>query len=117
MSNIDEIVRLLKEANQKKSDFVHLMDNFNDAYLVLIACILSLRTNDKTTYPATLRMLELAKTPEEMMKVSEEELSKAIYPVGFYANKAKQIIQHEFFSHHHQADNKCCLEYICPSAQ
>ena len=46
MSNIDEIVRLLKEANQKKSDFVHLMDNFNDAYLVLIACILSLRTND-----------------------------------------------------------------------
>lgn len=93
MSNIDEIVRLLKEANQKKSDFVHLMDNFNDEYLVLIACILSLRTNDKTTYPATLRMLELAKTPEEMMKVSEEELSKAIYPVGFYANKAKQIIQ------------------------
>ena len=93
MSNIDEIVRLLKEANQKKSDFVHLMDNFNDAYLVLIACILSLRTNDKTTYPATLRMLKLAKTPEEMMKVSEEELSKAIYPVGFYANKAKQIIQ------------------------
>ena len=93
MSNIDEIVRLLKEANQKKSDFVHLMDNFNDAYLVLIACILSLRTNDKITYPATLRMLKLAKTPEEMMKVSEEELAKAIYPVGFYANKAKQIIQ------------------------
>ena len=93
MSDIDEIVRLLKEAKQQKSDFVHLMDSFNDPYLVLIACILSLRTNDKTTYPATLRMLELAKTPQAMMKVSEEDLPKAIYPVGFYANKAKQIIQ------------------------
>ena len=93
MSDIDEIVRLLKEAKQQKSDFVHLMDSFNDPYLVLIACILSLRTNDKTTYPATLRMLELAKTPAEMMNVKEEDLAKAIYPVGFYANKAKQIIQ------------------------
>ena len=93
MSDIDEIVRLLQEAKQQKSDFVCLMDSFNDPYLVLIACILSLRTNDKTTYPATLRMLELAKTPQEMMKVSEEDLSKAIYPVGFYANKAKQIVQ------------------------
>ena len=90
---IDEIVRKLKDEKQKQSDFVHLMDSFNDPYLVLIACILSLRTNDKTTYPATLRMLELAKTPAEMKKVSAEKLAKAIYPVGFYENKAKQIIE------------------------
>lgn len=90
---IDEIVKNLKKANQPKSDFVGLMDSFNDPYLVLIACILSLRTNDKTTYPATLRMLELAKTPAEMKKVKVNELAKAIYPVGFYENKAKQIIE------------------------
>ena len=93
MSDIDEIVEKLKNANQKRSDFVNLMDSFTSPYLVLIACILSLRTNDKTTYPATLRMLELANTPEEMAKVNEKDLEKAIYPVGFYANKAKQIIQ------------------------
>lgn len=90
---IDEIVENLKKANQKKSDFVGLMDSFNDPYLVFIACILSLRTNDKTTYPATLRMLELAKTPAEMKRVKVEDLAKAIYPVGFYENKAKQIIE------------------------
>ena len=93
MAKIDDIVKNLKDAEQQKSDFVGLMDSFDDPYLVLIACILSLRTNDRTTYPATLRMLELAKTPEEMTKIKEEDLSKAIYPVGFYANKAKQIIQ------------------------
>ena len=91
--NIDKIVAKLKEAKQPMSDFVHLMDSFNDPYLVLISCILSLRTNDKTTYPATLRMLKLAKTPREMKVVGVKELAEAIYPVGFYENKAKQIIE------------------------
>lgn len=93
MTDIDKIVKLLKDAKQPQSEFVKLMDSFKNPYLVLIACILSLRTNDKTTYPATLRMLELAKTPKEMKNVSVEDLSKAIYPVGFYENKAKQIIE------------------------
>ena len=90
---IDEIVSTLKEAKQPQSEFVKLMDSFNNPYLVLIACILSLRTNDRTTYPATLRMLELAKTPKAMKNVKVEDLVKAIYPVGFYENKAKQIIE------------------------
>jgi endonuclease-3 len=90
---IDELVKKLKDANQPKSDFVDLMDSFNDPYLVLIACILSLRTNDRTTYPATLRMLKLADNPHDMKGVNVKDLAKAIYPVGFYGNKAKQIIE------------------------
>ena len=90
---IGKVVENLVNAKQPQSDFVKLMDSFKDPYLVLIACILSLRTNDRTTYPATLRMLELAKTPQEMMRVEEDELAKAIYPVGFYKNKAGQIIE------------------------
>lgn len=92
-SDIKYIVEILKNAKQPKSDFVLLMDSFKNPYLVLISCILSLRTNDKTTYPATLRMLKLAKTPKDMKGVNVEELKKAIYPVGFYENKAKQIIE------------------------
>lgn len=92
-TDIDQIVQKLKDAKQQQSDFVHLMDTFNDPYLVLIACILSLRTNDKTTYPATLRMLELGKTPADFAKCDVKKLEKAIYPVGFYGNKAKQIVE------------------------
>lgn len=91
--NIDKIVEILKEAKQPQSDFVQLMDSFKDPFIVLIACILSLRTNDRTTYPATLRMLELGNTPADFAKVDVDELSKAIYPVGFYKNKAEQIIE------------------------
>jgi len=93
MTDIDSIVENLEKSKQPQSDFVKLMENFKNPYLVLIGCILSLRTNDRTTYPATLRMLKLAKTPQDMAKIDEETLAKAIYPVGFYKNKAKQIIE------------------------
>ena len=82
----------MKFAKIKQSKFVRFMEQQDDPYVVLIACILSLRTNDVTTYPATMKMLQLASTPQEMMNVDEEELAETIYPVGFYKNKAKQII-------------------------
>ena len=75
-----------------QTDFVKFMEDIHDPFIVLIACILSLRTNDRTTYPATMRMLELGKTPEDFLNVSLADLEKAIYPVGFYKNKAKQIL-------------------------
>lgn len=91
--NIDKIVEILKNAKQPQSEFVQLMDSFKDPFIVLIACILSLRTNDRTTYPATLRMLKLGKAPAEFAKVNVDDLANAIYPVGFYKNKAEQIIE------------------------
>lgn len=90
---IDEIVQKLKDAKQPRREFVQLMEEFKNPYLVLIACILSLRTNDLTTYPATLRMLEIGKEPKDFAYCDIERLAKAIYPVGFYKNKAKQIIE------------------------
>ena len=94
--NIDKIIENLKKDNSTnrvvQTEFVKFMEDVNNPYLVLICCILSLRTNDKTTYPCSMRMLELGKTPEEISKLDVETLSKAIYPVGFYQNKAEQII-------------------------
>ena len=89
---IDKIVENLKNDNTPRTEFVKLMEEFKDPFLVLISCILSLRTNDKTTYPATLRMLKLGTKPEDFLNISEEELAQAIYPVGFYKNKARQIL-------------------------
>ena len=91
--NIDKIVEKLIEANQPRREFVQLMEEFKNPYLVLIACILSLRTNDLTTYPATLRMLEIGREPKDFAYCDLDKLTKAIYPVGFYQNKARQIIE------------------------
>ncbi len=95
--DIDSIVKALKKDNSTNSvirtEFVNFMENVKDPYLVLICCILSLRTNDKTTYPASMRMLALGKTPKEISGLDIKTLEEAIYPVGFYKNKAEQIIE------------------------
>jgi endonuclease III len=64
-----------------------------DPFKVLISCILSLRTQDKTTGAASARLFALAGTPAEMVRLSREAVEQAIYPVGFYRNKAAQILE------------------------
>lgn len=92
MKNIDEIIKNIKKHKLPLTEFVKFMEDIHDPFIVLIGCILSLRTNDKTTYPATMRMLKLGKTPKDFLKVKVEDLEKAIYPVGFYKNKTRQIL-------------------------
>lgn len=90
--NIDKIIKGIKDANLPQRDFVKMMETFHDPFKVLICCILSLRTNDLTTYPCSLRMLKLGTKPEDFLNIDVDTLAKAIYPVGFYRNKAQQIL-------------------------
>ncbi len=62
-----------------------------DPFRILISCILSLRTQDKTTGEASERLFSLASTPKKMAALSAREIEKAIYPVGFYRVKARTI--------------------------
>ena len=65
--------------------------NGPDPFRILIGCILSLRTKDEVTYPATERLFAKAKSPKEMLALPHRAIAKTIYPVGFYRTKAKQI--------------------------
>lgn len=62
-----------------------------DPFKVLISCILSLRTKDTTTGEAARRLFSLADTPEKIRQLQLQQIEQAIYPVGFYRNKAAQI--------------------------
>lgn len=64
-----------------------------DPFKLLVSCIMSLRTKDTTTGPASLRLFSLADTPQKMLGLSAREIEQAIYPVGFYRNKAGQILE------------------------
>ncbi len=63
-----------------------------DPYQVLISCILSLRTLDKTTFQASERLFKVADSPFAMVKLKSCILEKIIYPVGFYRVKSKVIL-------------------------
>jgi len=64
-----------------------------DPFLILISCLLSLRTKDKTTREASDRLFAMARTPASMVKLPLKKIERAIYPVGFYRTKAKSIHQ------------------------
>ena len=70
-----------------------LKANGESPFRILIGCILSLRTKDETTYPATERLFERAKDPAAMLRLREATIARLIYPVGFYRKKAAQIRQ------------------------
>ena len=102
IKNFEKIIDGINQMNLPQTEFVKFMEDIHDPFIVLIACILSLRTNDRTTYPATMRMLKLGRTPKDFLSVNLEDMEKAIYPVGFYKNKAKQIldISNELYYNH-----------------
>jgi len=62
-----------------------------DPFRVLISCLLSLRTKDKTTREASARLFSLAHQPATMLTLPLRKIERAIYPVGFYRTKAKSI--------------------------
>lgn len=73
----------------------HPMANITkgNAYKVLIACLLSLRTKDETMIPAAERLFQVADTPETLVELTPEEIQKLVFPVGFYRNKSHTLIE------------------------
>ena len=64
---------------------------YKSPFLVLISCLLSLRTRDETTLPASERLFARADSMQAMLKIPISEIQKLIYPVGFYKTKALRI--------------------------
>jgi endonuclease III len=62
-----------------------------DAFQVLIATLLSARTQDATTHAASTRLFRRARKPRSMARLSVEEIERLIYPVSFFRNKARFV--------------------------
>ena len=62
-----------------------------DPFQILIATLLSARTQDATTHAASTRLFKRARTPRALANLSVQEIERLIYPVGFYRNKARHV--------------------------
>ncbi|RLG51236.1 MAG: endonuclease III [Thermoproteota archaeon] len=92
-SNILEVLEKVRAAVAEYSEPAVSAAADRDPFKVLIATILSARTKDEVTVEAARRLFSKASTPHDMLKLSAEEISKLIYPVGFYRSKAKAILE------------------------
>ena len=92
---IDEIIRRLEqEVSTYQVPVVDLIaTQTKDPFKVLVATILSARTKDEVTASAAKRLFAKAKTARELAALTESELEKLIFPVGFFRNKARYLQQ------------------------
>jgi len=91
--DIHIVLRLVKKSIQQWAVPViaRLAEDGPDPFKILVACILSLRTRDQTTSEASARLFALSADPFSMANTKVKKIEKAIFPVGFYRTKAKQI--------------------------
>lgn len=66
--------------------------NFSNPFELLIATILSAQTTDVQVNKVTEKLFKDYKTPQDFIKLSEEELAEKIKSLGFYKNKSKNIL-------------------------
>jgi endonuclease-3 len=89
-SDIHHIVRILgREVRRWKVPA--LARSSETPFRALVSCILSLRTQDRTTEAASARLFAAADTPEALLRMRTSRIEKRIYPVSFYRVKAKTI--------------------------
>ena len=71
--------------NQIVSEFGH------DPFLILISCLLSLRTRDVTSVVVSRNLFVRAKTPEKILAIPVHELEKIFHSIGFFRSKARIV--------------------------
>jgi len=62
-------------------------------FMVLVSCLLSLRTRDEITDAASRRLFVLASSPKKLLRLDPKQVEKAIYPVAFYRNKTLRLYE------------------------
>lgn len=86
-----EIIKTLSISTKKFSST--LMDqitnnNEQNPFLILICCLLSLRSKDTVTIHVCNDLLKIAKTAQEILDIPRNKLEKIIFKIGFYKKKA-----------------------------
>ncbi|MGC8778853.1 MAG: endonuclease III domain-containing protein [Candidatus Caldatribacteriaceae bacterium] len=84
---IEKILTILqKEQSKWQDDTLNVLDK--NPFFILVGGVLSHRTKDTTTKGVLQRLLQVAPSPQSLLKIPEEELARIIYPIGFYRRKA-----------------------------
>ena len=93
LSDLPIVVRRLKaDFNSHRAPVMDLVAaQTEDPFRILVGTILSARTKDACTAAACERLFARATTPAELGALSEDEIAKLIFPVGFYRTKAKML--------------------------
>jgi len=91
MSDIDKVMQILEKhySYTERTTLNRMRKNNEEAFKILISCLLSLRTQDKNTEIASNNLFAVAQTPEEILKIPIKKLEKLVYKSGHYKKKSR----------------------------
>ncbi len=75
----------------RPSALLFIKDYGKDPYLILVSCILSLRTRDAVSLFASKILFSHARTPQQMVNIPLFVIEESIRSVGFFRRKALAI--------------------------
>lgn len=91
---VGEMLKTIREATQElpKAMLFELRDmGYESLFEQTCACIISVRTFDEVSLPASLRLFKRARNAYDLSKLSEEEIYELIRPSSFGREKAKAL--------------------------
>jgi endonuclease-3 len=90
---IGTVMGILKNSVKKFENPIatEIGETTRSPYMVLVSCLLSLRSMDKVTGPVSRKLFEVADTPHKMARLPLRRLQSIIKPVNYYKTKAKRI--------------------------
>ncbi|WMM25762.1 endonuclease III [Tissierella sp. MB52-C2] len=92
MLSKEEIKVVLEKLDERFPDAKAEL-NYTNPFELLIATILSAQCTDVQVNKTTSTLFEELITPEDYIKLSEEEIGKRIKSCGFYKTKGKNILE------------------------
>ncbi|GAB3896051.1 endonuclease III domain-containing protein [Spirosoma agri] len=84
LTRIEEAVR----SYPKAAMFDLAERGYNTVFEQLISCIISIRTLDETTIPVSLRLFEVARTPEQLLALDMPTLTDLLFGTTYPEQKA-----------------------------
>jgi endonuclease-3 len=92
--DIDEVLRRIRKEVERYADaamFDLRSHGFGTVFQQLVGCIISIRTFDEVSLPASIKLLERAPDARSMAKLSEREIDSLIATSTFHEAKARDI--------------------------
>ncbi|MDD5066442.1 MAG: endonuclease III [bacterium] len=91
--NIRQVIGILEQDVRKYDEPMSekIARSYRRPFFVLVSGILSSRTKDELTEEVSRRLFGKIRKPSDLVRIRGNELSRLIYPVGFYRTKARHL--------------------------
>ena len=103
--DIDEVIRRVRVAAKPypKAVLFELAERgYASPFEILVACIITIRTLEQVSLPTSLKLLEVARTPGEVAKLTPHRIDELIGACTFHGPKSRTI---------HALAKRVALEY------